>query len=92
MVGVLPLTLLAIAFIYLILNTKNLCRQWEHNNHSIPLSVLKWRLIGEETEDIVMNLWFPATLALLFGRMEFKLNYFTTRGGFKVRQTSRVTK
>ena len=25
-----------------------------------------------------MNLWFPATLALLFGWMEFKLKYMTT--------------
>ena len=78
MVGVLPLTLLAIAFIYLELNTKNLCHQWEQNYHSIPLSVLECRLIGDETEDIVMNLWFPATLALLFGWIEFKLNYFST--------------
>ena len=73
-----PLTLLAIAFIYLELNTKNLCHQWEQNYHSIPLSVLECRLIGDETEDIVMNLWFPATLALLFGWIELKLNYFST--------------
>ena len=78
MVAVFPLTLFAIAFVYWKLNMKNLCHQWEQNNHSIPLSVLECRLIGDETEDIVMNLWFPATLALLFGWIEFKLNYFST--------------
>ena len=78
MVAVFPLTLFAIAFVYWKLNMKNLCHQWEQNNHSIPLSVLECRLIGDETEDIVMNLWFPATLALLFDWMEFKLNHFST--------------
>lgn len=63
--AVFPLILLPIAFIYLELITKTFCRQWEHKNHSIPLSVVKWRLVGAEIEDIVLNPWFPVVLALL---------------------------
>ena len=73
-----PLALFQIPLIYLKLNTHTLCHQWEHNNHSIPLFVMKWRLMGDEMGDIVLNLWFPITLPLLFGWIDFKLKYITT--------------
>lgn len=75
---VFSLALLAFALIYLELNTKVLCLQCENDNHSIPLSVKKWRLIGDEIEDVVLNLWLPVSMALLFGWIKFKTNYITT--------------
>ena len=36
-------------------------------NKSISVNVLRWKLIGESFEVVVLNFWFSATIALLFG-------------------------
>ena len=75
---VIPLGLFAIGLVYFQLNTSNLCFEWQHHNNSIPSFVTRWQLIGEDIGVIFLNIWFPVTLALLFGWKEFKSNYIST--------------
>ena len=60
-------------FAYLDLETTDKCIGIEPhlNNSSIPEKVLKWKLIGESCQALLLNFWFPATIALLFGRQVF---------------------
>ena len=64
-------------FAYLDMETTDKCAGIEsHQNTSIPNMVLKWKLIGESFQGLLINLWFPATIALLYGGKVFlkKLN------------------
>ena len=76
--AVIPLGLFAVGLVYFKLNTSELCFEWKHNNRSISSSVTRWRLIGEDIDVVSINIWFPVTLALLFGWKEFKSNYIST--------------
>ena len=76
--AVIPLELFAIGLVYFKLNTGDLCFEWKHHNNSISSFVRRWQLIGEDIDAIFLNLWFPMTLALLFGWKEFKSNYIST--------------
>jgi hypothetical protein len=59
-------------FTYLDLETTDKCIGIEpYLNNSIPEKVLKWKLIGESCQALLLNFWFPATIALLFGRKVF---------------------
>jgi hypothetical protein len=59
-------------FAYLDLETTDKCIGIEpYLNNSIPEKVLKWKLIGESCQAWLLNFWFPATIALLFGRKVF---------------------
>ena len=73
------LAVLAIVLVYFELISSTLCYEWKHRSKNmIPLSVFKRRLISDQLEDVFLNLWFPATLVLLFGWMEFKKHYLST--------------
>ena len=73
------LAVLAIVLVYFELLSSTLCYEWEHRSkNTIPLRVFKRRLILDQVEDVFLNLWFPATLVLLFGWMEFKKHYLST--------------
>ena len=75
---VIPLGLFAIGLVYFKLNTSDLCFEWKHHNNSISSFVTRWQLIGEDIDAMFLNIWFPVTLALLFGWNEFKSNYIST--------------
>ena len=75
---VIPLGLFAIGLVYFKLNTSDLCFEWKHHNNSIPSFVTRWQLIGQDIDAMFINIWFPVTLALLFGWNEFKSNYIST--------------
>ena len=78
MVAVLPLGLLGILLLYHDLNTTNLCFEWNHRFDNLSTQILRWKVFGEVIQDIPINLWFAATMALLFGWREFRSNYNST--------------
>ena len=59
-------------FAYLDIETTDKCIGIEaYINSSIPVDVLKWKLVGESFQVLLINFWFSATIALLLGRKVF---------------------
>ena len=59
-------------FAYLDIETTDKCIGIEaYINNSIPVDVLKWKLVGESFQVLLINFWFSATIALLLGRKVF---------------------
>ena len=59
-------------FAYLDIETTDKCIGIQpYLNNSIPVNVLRWKLIGESFQVVVLNFWFSVTIALLFGRKVF---------------------
>ena len=75
--AVLPLALMAIAFLYWDLRVTDLCSDWVSKNHILPFKVMRTRLIGKGFRIAVGYVWFPLTLVVLFGWSEFKTHYST---------------
>ena len=73
-----PPTVFTIMFLYVDLNTTDLCVEWQHHNNTVPLSVERIRVIGKSVEAVIINLWFPLTAIVLFGWKVFKLRFFST--------------
>ena len=69
-------TAFAILLLYADLNTNDLCFEWQHHNNTVPLSVIRIRVIGRNVEVLIINLWFPLTAVILFGWKDFKLRFF----------------
>ena len=76
--SIFPPTALIILFVYLDLNTNDLCVEWEFHNHSLPINQKRIRVIGHSIEAIIINLWFPLTAVVLFGWKEFKQLFLST--------------
>ena len=70
-----PPTVFAILFIYVIFNTADLCREWQHHNNTVPLSVIRIRVIGTIAEVLIINFWLPLTAVILFGWNDFKRGF-----------------
>ena len=70
-----PLTTFTIMFLYVDLNTNDLCREWQHHNNTVPLSVMRIRIIGRSLNMLIINFWFPLTAVILFGWKVFKLSF-----------------
>ena len=68
-------TAFTIILLYADLNTNDLCFEWQHHNNTVPLSVIRIRLIGRSVEVLIINLWFPLTAVILFGWKDFKLRF-----------------
>ena len=77
-VALLPLFITGLTIIYFDLRTCDLCSQWRSKNYTLSFDVMKIRLIGNGVEIMILNLWFPMTLMVLFGINEFKLHYSST--------------
>ena len=71
-----PPTLFIILFLYVDLNTADLCREWQYSNNTVPLSVIRIRVIGVSVALLIMYLWFPLTAVILFGWKDFKRRFF----------------
>ncbi|CAB3993388.1 Hypothetical predicted protein [Paramuricea clavata] len=71
-------TTLTLAFLFIDLNTTDLCLEWQYHNNTLPFSVKRLRLIGDSVEAVITNLWFPLTMVVLFGWKEFKLRFLST--------------
>ncbi|CAB4033493.1 Hypothetical predicted protein, partial [Paramuricea clavata] len=78
MVAMIPSTAAIMAFLYLDLNTTDVCLEWQHHNNTLPFSVKRLRVIGDSVEAVITNLWFPLTSVVLFGWKEFKLRFMST--------------
>ena len=76
--AIVPLGVLIFAVLYLNLNTADLCFERMRREGGLPQELMKWRLIGDSLETIAVHLWFPFTLAVLFGWRDFKKYYFST--------------
>ena len=72
-----PPTAFAIIFLYVDLNTTDLCIEWQHHNNTAPLSVMRIRVIGESLEAVIIYLWFPLTVVIVFGWKVFKRGLLT---------------
>ena len=77
MVVALALGGFGIVMLCLDLNTSNLCFEWNHRYGTLPFPILGWKLFGEVIEAIILNLWFPVTILLLFRWSEFRSNYIS---------------
>ena len=75
--AVLPLALVAIAFLYWDLRVTDLCAEWVSRNHTLPFKVKRIRLIGKGFGLVLGYIWFPLTLVVLFSWREFKRHYCT---------------
>ena len=71
-------TAFALAFLYIDLNTTDLCLEWQYHNNTLPFSVKRLRVIGDSVEAVITSLWFPLTMVVLFGWKEFKLRFLST--------------
>jgi hypothetical protein len=71
-------TAFTMAFLYIDLNTTDLCLEWQYQNNTLPLSVKRLRVIVDSIEAVIANLWFPLTMVVLFGWKEFKLRFMST--------------
>ena len=78
MLAIFPPTAFTIMFLYVDLNTTDLCVEWQHHNNTVPLSVKRIRVIGNSVETVIVNLWFPLTAVVLFGWKAFKQKFLST--------------
>ena len=70
---------IAILFVWFDLRTNDLCFEWKnHGNNTIPFSVLRVKLIGNGIQTIILVMWFPGSLILLFGWHNFRRYYSST--------------
>ena len=76
--GVFLLATIGITVIYFDLRTCDLCFEWKNHNNTIPFPVIRFKLIGDCIEGILLNLWFPTSLMILFGWSDFKRHYTST--------------
>ncbi|CAB3993390.1 Hypothetical predicted protein [Paramuricea clavata] len=76
--AIFPSTVFIIRFLYVDLNTTDLCLEWQYHNNTLPFSVKRLRVIGDSVEAVIINLWFPLTSVVLFGWKEFKLRFLST--------------
>ena len=76
--AIFPSTVFIIGFLYVDLNTTDLCLEWQYHNNTLPFSVKRLRVIGDSVEAVITNLWFPLTSVVLFGWKEFKLRFLST--------------
>ncbi|XP_046857514.1 uncharacterized protein LOC124450905 [Xenia sp. Carnegie-2017] len=68
-----------ITLVYVAMNTAYSCLEWQnHNNKTLPLSVKRAEVFGVCVEAIVLYLWFPFTMMILFGWREFKAKFLST--------------
>ncbi len=72
------LATVGITFLYFDLRTCDLCFEWKNHNNTIPFPVMRFKLIGDCIEGILLNLWFPTSLMILFGWSDFKRHYIST--------------
>ena len=73
--SVFPPTVFAILFLYVNFNTSNLCKEWQHHNNTVPLSVIRIQVIGDSVGLFIIYLWFPLTAVILFGWKDFKRRF-----------------
>ena len=76
--AIFPPTAFTIIFLFVDLNTTDLCVEWQHHNNTVPLSVKRIRVIGDSVEAVIVNLWFPLTAVVLFGWKVFRLRFLST--------------
>ena len=73
--AVLPLVAIGTALAYFDLRTVDLCSVWSNKNYTLSFEVARIRLIGAGFGNIVICLWFPFLLCILFGWSELKSRY-----------------
>ena len=71
-----PPTVFAVLFLYGDVNTANFCREWQYPNNTVPLFLIRIRVIGVSVALLIMYLWFPLTAVILFGWKDFKRRFF----------------
>ena len=73
-----PLAIIGVVLIYFDLRTCDLCSEWLAQNKTVSFDVKKIRLLGNGVEVMILNLWLPMKLTVLFGWKEFKRHYSLT--------------
>ncbi|XP_046857211.1 uncharacterized protein LOC124450631 [Xenia sp. Carnegie-2017] len=68
-----------ILFVWFDLQSYDLCFEWKnHSNNTIPFSVMRAKLIGDGIQTIILEMWLPGSLILLFGWNIFRRYYSST--------------
>ena len=72
LVGMILLGTSATVIVYLNLNTSNICSKWNDHVENIPKEVMALKFIADVIETMIINLWFPWTMLILFRVNVFK--------------------
>lgn len=75
MAAVFMLGLLTVGLVYVDLNTTNACREWMHNNFSVPSNVRTVRILGMSVTLLPLYALFPTCVIMLWGFRELKMNH-----------------
>jgi hypothetical protein len=73
-----PLMLIGMVLVYFDLRTNDLCFQSLTEKYTLSFDVMRIRLLGNGIETVIINLWFPVSIMILFGWSEFKSHYSST--------------
>jgi preprotein translocase subunit SecF len=66
------------ALIYFDLRTVDLCSEWEAKNYTLSFDVSRVGLLGRGVVTVILYLWVPLFLIVLFGWTEFTRHYSST--------------
>lgn len=72
------LSFLIFGFVFLNLNTSNACIEWMQNNIKVSRRVHVLQMVGICVCVVTAIIWFPASIAMLWGFKEFKKNYLSS--------------
>ena len=68
----------AIMLVYVSINTVFSCMELWRHNMTEPFVLKRVELFGDSVLWLIVSLWFPLTMIILFGWKEFKAKYFST--------------
>ena len=75
LLSVVLLGLITVTLVFVDLNTTNSCIEWRHRSHTVSQTRKALQILGKSISAIPLYLWFPASVAMLWGWEEFKKNY-----------------
>ena len=75
LLSVVLLGLITVTLVFVDLNTTNSCIEWRHRNHTVSQKRKVLEILGRSFGAISLYLWFPGSVAMLWGWEEFKKNH-----------------
>ena len=75
LLSVVLLGLITVTLVFVDLNTTNSCIEWRHRNQTLSQTRKVLQILGTTISAIPLYLWFPASVAMLWGLEEFRKNY-----------------
>ena len=69
------LGVLIVGLVYVDLNTNDVCKEWMQKNSDIPTHVQTVQNVAMSVKLLPLFSWFPLSIAMVWGFVEFKRNY-----------------